>query len=105
MAGLFDSKLITSVGSSPTLVYEPTTEGVAMSLLLTNKHYGTLPLFVWIERGLERIDLASGRRVQKGHSLEVLSGSKVALKTGDRIMARCPVDGAFTGVLSAYRDQ
>lgn len=105
MAGLFDSKLVVSVGSTPTLVYEPATEGVAMSLLLTNGHFGTLPLSVWIERGAERIDLAVGRRVPKGQPIEVLAGSKVALKAGDRVMAKSAVAGAFTGVLSAYKDQ
>lgn len=105
MAGLFDSKLVVSVGTAPSLVYEPATEGVAMSLLLTNGHFGTLPVSVWIERGAERIDLAVNRRVAKGASCEVLSGSKVALKAGDRVMAKSPVAGAFTGVLSAYKDQ
>lgn len=105
MAGLFDSKLVISIGDTPTLVYEPATDGVAMSLLLTNTHYGTLPISLWIERGADRIDLARARRIQKGTPCDLLGGSKVALKAGDRVMAQSPVADAFTGVLSAYKDQ
>ena len=105
MAGLFDSDLITSVGNTPTLVYQPLTDGVAMSLVLNNGHFGTLPVSVWIERGEDRITLAKDVRVLAGRPYEVLIGSKVAFKAGDKVFAKCPVAGAFTGVLPAYKDQ
>lgn len=105
MAGLFDSELIVTVGNTPTVLYTPATDGVAMSCLLTNGHYGTLPISVWIERGDDIIHLALDKRVRAGQPYEALIGSKVALKAGDNLMAQCPVAGVFTGVLSAYKDQ
>jgi hypothetical protein len=105
MSGLFDSKLAVEVGSEPALVYEPATEGVAMSLLLTNKHFGTLPVSAWIERGTETIHLAVSKRVLAGHPYEALAGSKVALQAGDKIYAKSVMTGAFSAILSAYKDQ
>jgi hypothetical protein len=105
MSGLFDSNLVVSVGSTPTLIYQPDTDGVTMSCLLSNNFYGTLPLTVWIDRADAIVNLAPGVRVESGQSYEVLVGSKVALKAGDKLYAQCPQAGAFTGVLSAYKDQ
>jgi hypothetical protein len=105
MSDLFDSGLVVSVGATPTLIYQPTSDGVAMSCLLSNGHYGTLPLAVWIDRAGVTVNLAAGVRVRAGDSREVLAGSKVALKAGDRVYASCPLAGAFSGVLSAYKDK
>lgn len=105
MSGLFDSILITAVDTVATEIYAPATDGVAMSILMTNGHFGTLPISVWIDRTGSIIKLASDVRVRAGKPQEILVGSKVALKAGDKIYATCPVAGAFTGVLSAYKDQ
>jgi hypothetical protein len=105
MSGLFDSNLVAAVNSTPTLIYQPVTDGVAMSCLMTNGYMSTLPLSVWIDRAGVVVKLASGDRVEAGKSLEVLAGSKVALKAGDMVYAQCPIAGAFTGILSAYKDQ
>lgn len=105
MSGLFDSNLVVNVGSTPTLLYAPGTDGVTMSCLLSNSFYGTLPLSVWIDRAGAIVNLAAGVRVNSGDTYEVLIGSKVAMKAGDKLYAQCPQAGAFTGVLSAYKDQ
>lgn len=105
MAGLFDSVLIPSVGSTPTSLYQPLTDGVAMSCLLTNASAGSLPLSSWIQRGADVIDLSVAESVEAGVSLDIFKGSKVALKAGDTVYASCPVAGAFSGILSAYKDQ
>lgn len=105
MSGLFDSNLVVSVGATPTLIYQPTTDGVAMSCLLSNGHFATLPLTVWINRAGVVVILAAGVRVNAGASIEVLAGSKVAIKAGDKVYAKCPLTGAFSGVLSVYKDQ
>jgi hypothetical protein len=104
MSGLFDSDLVVTVGSAATLIYQPATDGVAMSCLLTNSSYGTLPITVWIDRAGVVVNLP-GKRVGTGECVEILAGSKVALKAGDKVYAKCPVAGAFSGVLSAYKDQ
>jgi hypothetical protein len=104
MSGLFDSDLVLSVGATPTLIYQPETDGVAMSCLLTNGHFATLPLTVWIDRAGATVSLP-GKRVDAGEGVDILMGSKVALKAGDKVFAQCPLAGAFSGVLSAYKDQ
>lgn len=105
MAGLFDSVTVASVGSVPTILYQPLVDGVAMSCLLTNASAGSLPLSVWLERGVTTINLAVSESVESGVSLDIFRGSKVALKVGDIIYGKCPVAGAFSGILSAYKDQ
>lgn len=105
MSGLFDSDLIVSVGTDPTLIYQPITDGVAMSCLMTNEHFSTLPLTVWIERAGAKVSLAKAADVKAGESIEVLRGSKVAFKAGDKIYASCPMASKFTGTLSACKDQ
>ena len=105
MSDLFDSVPVVSVGEAPTLIYQPTTDGVAMSCLLSNGHFGTLPVTVWIDRAGVTVSLAAGVRVLAGDSHEILAGSKVALKARDKVYAKCPIAGAFSGVFSAYKDQ
>lgn len=106
MSGLFDSQPLVNIGMVATLVYTPLTDGVAMSCIITNGHYASLPVTVWIDRAGTLIYLAQGGvYIDAGDSMDILKGSKVAIKAGDKVYATCPVDGVMTGMLSAYKDQ
>lgn len=105
MAGLFDSQPVVNIGTVQTQIYAPAVDGVAMSCLITNTNYATLPVSVWIDRGGIIIDLTKGGlRIDAGESKDVLNGSKVAIKAGDIVYARCPIANVLTGLLSAYKD-
>lgn len=103
MAGLFDSAVGNTIGSTPTLLYTAGVDGVAMSLLLTNTHYGALPVSVWLDRGGQRIDVFADR-IKSGGSAQGIRGDKIATKVGDKIYAQCPVAGVVDYAFSAYKD-
>ena len=106
MSGLFDSQPVVNIGTSATLIYAPTTDGVGMSCIVANAHYAALPVTAWIDRaGTIMYLIQGGVRINAGDSLDILKGSKVAFKAGDKLYASCPVANVMTGILSAYKDQ
>ncbi len=104
MAGLFDSIEVPSIGTSNIAVYSPTTDGVIMSVILTNKTTGTLPVSCWIQRGADTVKLATDARVLAGRSFDVLQGSKIAIKSGDVVYSKTVLSDGFNCIISAYKD-
>ena len=105
MAEIFQSDVI-ELGSNETLaIQHPTEPTVVLSLILSNNHYGTVPVSVWLKRGDQLVYLRRGFRIDAGDSLDVLRGTKVALLPGDVLMASVNGEGAVSGILSTFKDE
>ncbi len=103
MSGLFDSALGSKIGAADTAIYTAEVDGVVMSILLTNSHFGTLPVKVWISRGGVAESIFADR-IKSGESAPATRGDKVAVSVGDIIYASCPVADVISFAISVYKD-
>lgn len=93
-----------SIGSTATLLHDATITGMMMSAILTNNHYGTLPITLWITRGVDIINLIKNKRVLSGDFYNIAKESKIVMLIGDKLYAQCPVAAAFSAALTLYKD-
>ena len=105
MSGLFDSVIINLTSSGQEIVYQPSIGCMVLSFILSNNNNGALPISVWVVRDSTTVKIATNQSVNAGSSFEITNGTKVALKTGDIVYAQCPVANAFSGILTAFKDQ
>jgi len=73
--------------------------------MMANAYFGRLPITAYILRGAQKIYLANPVDVAAGATVDLLNGSKVAFAIGDSFYASCPIAGAFSCLVSAYKDQ
>ena len=105
MAEIFKSTLFNLETGDALVIQETAEPTVVLSLVLSNNHYGTVPVSVWLTRGALTVHLRRDVRIDAGDSLDVLRGTKVALLAGDTVTVQCPIDGAVSGVLSTFKDE
>lgn len=101
---LFDSAVPHLVGITPTMVYTAVDSGTLLQCDLSNSHWGSMAVSVWLTRGVQTFYLANGIRVETDVVADVIAGRKIVILQNDEIWMQAPVAGVITALVSAFKD-
>lgn len=103
MAAEFDSVVTSEIGITPVTLYTATVKTILIGCSVSNLTTATLPLDVYISRGVNTSYVCKGKRIELGDNYEVVQKGKFVLNPGDIIVAKTLKEQGFSALVSVLK--
>ena len=95
----------TAIGVESTTVFTATADCVVAGCLVTNSGSGEMPVTVNLVSANDTVHLLRRMRIGAGDSADATNGVRVALASGERLVATCPVADTASAIVTLYKDE
>lgn len=93
------------IGVESTTVFHATADVIVAGCLVTNSGSGEIPVTVNLVSANGTEHLLRRMRVGAGDSADATNGVRVALGSGERLVATCPVADTASAIVTLYKDE
>lgn len=106
MSNNFSNALARNVGTSSTMLYEPTvgSKSMCIELDLCNTVTTGVTASVWVSRNGDDYYIVKDAPLPVGGSLQVISGQKIVLLDGDQLYLTASMNSSVDAIASILED-